>query len=336
MMTHSSQQWVAVYGRVIIAIVLSLSYFSCTRRPEKLHFEKVSSNSSLSAVTITPPSALSKLIQSGAINALSVEIIPGSCIDGQKGTQLKKTTLEIRNTTRLESIKVKSKCDYKIFIEMGRLSQNGDSLEKVYLTNISSPTLLKSQNVEGANVKVRATLLITDEGKPLLSEDILTEDPSIPNNEDKPNNNEPQDLTDPKPNGSDGQSLRLDFMRYTVPTGYRFAQTAKDGDTRMASVTRESKRLVLFSRKDRCELKDFLSSSSQVIRSEKDYTSARNITWSTVVSKFSSPFTRKTLYNGVFVFVKNDSCAFGYVSTSSQDTAESEMRAILDGASLIQ
>lgn len=324
-------------SRAMIALAFCTFFPSCIARPKhKLEVDE-SATAKLATISITPPQSISTQIESKLVNGVSVEIVPGECADGSTGTRLQKTVMEVQTGIRLDGIKVKSACSYKVLIEMGRLDTAGKNLQGVYLTNLSSPTLLKPEDVKAGNVSVTATLRVTDEGKPIITGRVSP--PSDSNGSTDPGGNSSPGQNQnsaPQPDATNGRSVRLDFIRYNLPPGYQIAQTAKDGSTRMASVTRQSKKLVLYSRSDRCSLKQFLSSSSHVVGSEKTYRSRSGLVWETQVSKFSSTYTGATTYNGIFIYPRGNACAFGYVSASSPDLAESEMKVVLDGTTLVQ
>lgn len=337
---------------VTLMVTLAPVLFSCTRRSTEIVFGNEDKSSKLSTVKITPPAQLESKIQTGVIDALSIEIIPGNCEDGSQGTRVKKTILQIQSGTSLKNIKVKSKCDYKIILEMGKLDAAGGSLGKVYLSNATSPTQLDAENVQGDNIKAQTTLLVTPEGQGVIEPGQLNNEPipqpspgpnPIPEPSPEPSPNPspgpgPQPSPEPQPsnNGLIAGALKLDFMKYTLPAGYAIAQTAKDGDVRMASVTRSSKRLVLFSRGDQCQIKSFVSSSAQTVGEQESYKSRNELTWTTLVTKFSSPFTGKTVFNGLFLYSNGTKCAFGYVTGDTQEQATTEMKSVIDGASLNQ
>jgi uncharacterized lipoprotein YmbA len=115
-------------------------------------------------------------------------------------------------------------------------------------------------------------------------------------------------------------------------------QTAKDGDVIMLGAAKDATKLTIFSRKTNCSLKIFVASGAQTVAAETPLQSSSRMAWQTMVTKFSSKYSSKTVYSGLFSFSKDDSprCIFGYVVASTLETAQSEIKSILSSTTLSQ
>ncbi len=337
----------------------ALLCIACTRSPSQLIMPEANSSSKLSQVTLTPPAPVQSKIQTGLIDAVAVEIIPGKCSDGTEGTRLEKTVSRISAQTLIKDIKVKSGCEYKLLVEIGKLDPISKTLGKIYLSNLDSPTTLSAQDVEGDKVSTRAKLFITAEGKsifgdgdsaPITTPDQVTPPQQLPQ-QPGPQQPLPQTLPQeqpigppssaPKPPGpsiSSEGALTVDFVKFALPSGYKVMQTAKDGDVIMLGAAKEGTKLTIFSRKSNCSLKNFISSGAQTSVAETPLQASSGIAWQTMVTKFSSRYTSKTVYSGLFLFSKDGGarCIFGYVATNSAETAQSEVKSILSTTTLSQ
>lgn len=347
----------------------ALLCIACTRSPSQLIMPEANSTSKLSQVTLTPPAPVQNKIQTGLIDAVAVEIIPGKCSDGTEGTRLEKTVSRISAQTLIKDIKVKSGCEYKLLVEIGKLDPISKTLGKIYLSNLDSPTTLSAQDVEGDKVSTRAKLFITAEGKSIFgdgdSAPITTPDqgtpqqpaPQQPDTQQPPQQQQPQQPGNqqqlppqvmpqdqqsgtqvPGPSISSEGALTVDFVKFSLPSGYKVMQTARDGDVVMLGAAKESLKLTIFGRKTNCSIKNFVSSGAQTSVAEAQLQSSSGIAWQTMVTKFSSKYTSKTVYSGLFLFSKDGGtrCIFGYVTSNSSETAQSEMKTILTTTTLSQ
>lgn len=345
--------------RVVAAALLCMA---CTRSPGQLIMPQPNTGSKLSQVTLTPPTPLQNKIQSGLVDAVAVEIIPGKCLDGSVGTKLDKTVTRISAQTLIRDIKLKSRCEYKLIVEIGKLDPISKSLGKIYLSNIESPTTLAAEDVDGDTVNTRAKLFITAEGKSIFndgpSDAITTPDQTPPqqpappqqqqtpqqpgNQQQLPPQVMPQDQPlgpqAPGPSMSSQGAVTVDFVKFSLPSGYKVMQTARDGDVVMLGAAKNASKLTIFSRSSNCSLRSFVSSGAQTSVTEAPLQSSSGIVWQTMVTKFISRYTSKTVYSGLFLFSKDSGarCIFGYVTADASETAQSEMKSILSTTTLSQ
>jgi hypothetical protein len=356
---------------LIKALLPALLCLACTRSPGQFIMPQSDAGSKLSQVTLTPPTPLQNKIQTGLVDAVAVEIIPGKCLDGSVGTRLDKTVTRISAQTLIRDIKLKSRCEYKLLIEIGKLDPVSKSLGKIYLSNIENPTTLAAEDVEGDTVNTRAKLFITAEGKNIFNDgpsDAITtpnqtipqqlpqqEGPQLPAPQQQPPEQPvpqqpgpqtPQILPQdpplgpqaPGPSISSSGMVTVDFVKFSLPSGYKVMQTAKDGDVIMLGAAKDATKLTIFSRKTNCSLKIFVASGAQTVAAETPLQSSSRMAWQTMVTKFSSKYSSKTVYSGLFSFSKDDSprCIFGYVVASTLETAQSEIKSILSSTTLSQ
>jgi len=343
-------------GRFLMKVVApALLCMACTRSPGHIIMPQANSGSKLSQVTLTPPAPVQSKIQTGLIDAVAVEIIPGKCSDGTEGTRLEKTVSKISAQTLIKDIKLKSRCDYRLLIEIGKLDPISKNLSKIYLSNLDSPTTLAAQDVQGDTISTRAKLFITAEGKSIFgdgnSAPISAPDQSTPQqqNPQQPGNQQqlppqvmPQDQPlgpqAPGPSMSGEGAVTVDFVKFSLPSGYKVMQTARDGDVVMLGAAKNASKLTIFSRSSNCSLRSFVSSGAQTSVTEAPLPSSSGMAWQTMVTKFSSKYTGKTVYSGLFLFSKDGGarCIFGYVTGDASESAQSEMKSILSTTTLSQ
>lgn len=342
-------------------VVPGLFCMACTRSPGQFIMPQPdAAGSKLSQVTLTPPTPLQNKIQSGLVDAVAVEIIPGKCLDGSTGTKLDKTVTRISTKTLIKDLKLKSRCDYKLLIEIGKLDPISKSLGKIYLSNIESPTTLAAEDVDGDTVNTRAKLFITAEGKSIFNDgpsDAITTPDQTPPQQPAPQQQTPQQPGNqqqlppqvmpqdqplgpqaPGPSMSGEGAVTVDFVKFSLPSGYKVMQTAKDGDVIMLGAAKEATKLTIFSRRSNCSLKNFVSSGAQTSVTEAPLQSSSGMAWQTMVTKFISRYTSKTVYSGLFLLSKDGGarCIFGYVTADASETAQSEMKSILSTTTLSQ
>lgn len=123
--------------------------------------------SKVASVTMPIPPAMKPFVAEDKINAYSLVITGGACLDGATGTTINKPFAKLSPDDKLANEKIRKACDYTVILSLGKADAAGTKMEKIYLTNDieGKRTFVTKDKTQSDKIPMDVIVWATDLGK---------------------------------------------------------------------------------------------------------------------------------------------------------------------------